>query len=69
MQLSALERHLRLGRTLNPLSAKRLFDVENLSARIRELRARGLCIRTEQVTLRRGQRIAVYSLGERDATT
>lgn len=61
-QTALIERHLRRGRTLTPLSALRLMGCFRLSARINDLRSDGLKIRTERLRLKSGKTIARYSL-------
>jgi hypothetical protein len=49
-QLSKIEAFLRSGKLLSPDMAKNMFGVENLRARIAELRGSGVCIFTQKNT-------------------
>jgi Helix-turn-helix domain len=54
--------YLKRGRSINPLTALRLFGSYRLAARIRDLRARGVEIDTKMQKTRNGQTFARYSL-------
>lgn len=61
-QMDRIARHLRSGKSLTALSALRMFDCFRLAARVKQLKNKGLPIVSETVRLRRGKRIARYSL-------
>ena len=54
--------YLSTGRALTPLEALSRFNCMRLSARIQDLQKRGHRIRTQIIPLRKGKRVAMYSL-------
>jgi hypothetical protein len=54
--------YLKSGRVLTPLNAFRLFDCLRLSARIYDLRQRGIRIESAVCKTPSGKRVSVYSL-------
>lgn len=55
-------RHLMSGKSLTPIEALDLYGSFRLSSIIYRLRYRGYDIRTEMVTIRKGTRVARYTL-------
>lgn len=55
-------RHLMSGKSLTPIEALDLYGSFRLSSIIYRLRDRGYDIRTEMVTIRKGTRVARYTL-------
>lgn len=60
-QADQIAAHLARGESLTALSALRLYGTMRLAARILELRAEGMDIDAETVTLPSGKRVARYS--------
>jgi len=56
--------HLQDGNTLTPLQALRLCGSMRLAARIDDLRSDGHDIKTELVYVKKGTRVARYSLND-----
>lgn len=64
-QIEQVLLHLLSGRTITQLEALRLYGSFRLSSIIFRLRDQGYDIRTEMVTIRKGTRVARYSLAEK----
>ena len=64
-QIEQVLLHLLSGRTITQLEALRLYGSLRLSSIIFRLRDQGYDIRTEMVTIRKGTRVARYSLAEK----
>ncbi len=60
-QNTQIRKHLESGKTLTPLDALKQFGTFRLSARILELKERGMAITTELVNIN-GKWVARYSL-------
>jgi hypothetical protein len=61
-QCDMILRHLRSGRTLTSLQAFRLFTITRVSDRCRDLRKKGIPVKSEMIRLNSGLRVAQYSL-------
>lgn len=57
--------HLLSGKSITPLEALDLYGSFRLSSIIFRLRDRGYDIRTEMVTIRKGTRVARYTLNQK----
>ena len=57
--------HLMSGKSITPIEALDLYGSFRLSSIIFDLREQGYDIRTEMVTIRKGTRVARYSLAEK----
>lgn len=61
-QCDKLLYHLQRGSSITAMSAFRLFDITCLAERVRDLKRRGIEVRSEMIKLASGKRIARYSL-------
>lgn len=61
-QADTVLKHLQSGRTLTPAQAGRLYDIYRLADRSRDLRKRGIPVKTTMVTLKSGKRVGQLSL-------
>jgi len=63
-QTKAIEKHLRAGKTLTALSALKLFNCLRLSGRVKEIRDKGVDVRTEMISVGKKRIARYYVLGD-----
>ncbi len=61
-QNEKIRRHLTMGRKITPLQALKMYGCFRLSARIHDLKQKGLRIVSKIVTTKTGKHVAQYSL-------
>ena len=62
-KVSKLEKFLKSGSTATPRQIQGMFGISNPSAAIHQLRSTGVCVYTNQVTLRDGTQTVKYKVG------
>lgn len=62
-KLSRLEKYLKSGATATPRQITGMFGIANPSAAIHQLRAGGVCVYTNEATLRDGTQTVKYKVG------
>jgi hypothetical protein len=61
-QCEQVLKHLQSGKTLTPIQAARLYDICRLADRSRDLRRKGIDVKTRMITLPSGKRVGQLSL-------